>query len=57
MLELLSFIGSKIVTCATFYPEKALREKSKNAYRLRGMATDVKYRKKGFGKELMKEAL
>ena len=32
-------VDDKIVTCATFYPEKSIKLKSDNAYRLRGMAT------------------
>ena len=43
-------INDKIVGCATFYPEKLEGIDAKRAYRLRGMATDENYRKKGCGK-------
>lgn len=47
------FEKKKIVSCATFYPEEQIDIKSYKAYRLRGMATEEKYRKKGIGKEIM----
>ena len=51
--HLAAFLGDEIVSCGTFYPEKTDRIYSKNSYRLRGMATDVNFRRKGFGRELM----
>lgn len=45
----------KIITCATSYPEETKKIKSKKAYRLRGMATDPKFRRLGCGKSLMIE--
>ena len=46
----------KIVTCATFYPEKSIKIKSDNAYRLRGMATDFNFQRKGYASGLMEES-
>ena len=46
----------KTLTCATFYPEKTTEVKSKKAYRLRGMATDPFFRRKGYGRKIMKES-
>ena len=50
-------VEDKIVTCATFYPEKSRKIKSENAYRLRGMATDSKFQRKGYASDLMEESL
>ena len=49
-------VDDKIVTCATFYPEKSIKIKSDNAYRLRGMATDSKFQRKGYATDLMNES-
>ena len=49
-------VDEKIVTCATFYPEKSIKAKSNNAYRLRGMATDFNFQRKGYAAGLMKES-
>ena len=49
-------IDDKIVTCATFYPEKSSKIKSDNAYRLRGMATDADFQRKGYASDLMTES-
>ena len=49
-------VDDKIVTCATFYPEKSIRIKSDNAYRLRGMATDYNFQRKGYARDLMNES-
>ena len=46
----------KIVTCATFYPEKSSKIKSNNANRLRGMATDSRFTRKGYASNLMAES-
>ena len=49
-------VDDKIVTCATFYPEKSIKIKSDNAYRLRGMATDSSFQRKGYASDLMGES-
>ena len=49
-------LEDKIVTCATFYPEKSIKIKSDNAYRLRGMATDSKFQRKGYASNLMEKS-
>ena len=49
-------VDEKIVTCATFYPEKSIKIKSEKAYRLRGMATDSNFQRKGYASDLMKES-
>ena len=49
-------VDEKIVTCATFYPEKSTKIKSENAYRLRGMATDSNFQRKGYATDLMTES-
>ena len=49
-------VDEKIVTCATFYPEKSIKIKSDNAYRLRGMATDSNSQRKGYATDLMIES-
>ncbi len=49
-------VDDKTVTCATFYPEKSTKIKSENAYRLRGMATDSRFKRKGYASNLMAES-
>ena len=49
-------VDDKTVTCATFYPEKSMKIKSNNAYRLRGMATDSQFQRKGYARNLMLES-
>ena len=49
-------VDEKIVTCATFYPEKSSKLKSDNTYRLRGMATDSDFQRKGYATDLMSES-
>ena len=49
-------VNSKVVTCATFYPEKTDKISAKNSYRLRGMATDLNFRRKGYARDLMMES-
>ena len=51
-----SILDNKVVTCATFYPEKTDKISGKNPYRLRGMATDSNFRRKGYARDLMKES-
>tara|TARA_B100000700_G_scaffold329516_2_gene451502 strand:+ start:17 stop:466 length:450 start_codon:yes stop_codon:yes gene_type:complete len=46
-------VDNKVVTCATFYPQETEKILSKNSYRLRGMATDSNYRRKGYGRDVM----
>ena len=50
------FLENNIVSCSTFYPEQTDKIPSKNAYRLRGMATDSSYLRKGYGNLIMQEA-
>ena len=49
-------VDEKIVTCATFYPETSSKIKSDNTYRLRGMATDSSFQRKGYATDLMSES-
>lgn len=43
----------KIVACATFYPEPSKKAEAVNAYRLRGMATDSYFQRRGYATDLM----
>ena len=54
--HLASIINDQIIVCATFYPELTDKKHSKNAYRLRGMATHSNFRRKGYGAELMNKS-
>ena len=49
-------VDDKAVTCATFYPETSTKIKSENAYRLRGMATNSNFQRKGYASYLMAES-
>lgn len=49
-------VGEKIVTCASYYPEKSIKIKSNRACRLRGMATDSRFQRKGYASDLMEES-
>ena len=49
-------VDEKIVTCASYYPEKSIKIKSNMAYRLRGMATDSNFQRKGYASDLMQES-
>ena len=49
-------VDEKIVTCASYYPEKSIKIKSNRAYRLRGMATDSNFQRKGHASDLMEES-
>jgi len=49
-------VDEKIVTCASFYPEKSIKIISDNAYRLRGMATASNFQRKGYATDLMIES-
>jgi len=55
--HLACIVDDKIVTCATFYPDKFIKIKSNNAYRLRGMATDSQFQRKGYASDLMEESI
>ncbi len=54
--HMVCIVDEKIVTCASFYPEKSLKIKSDNAYRLRGMATDSSFQRKGCASDLTQES-
>ena len=43
-----------IMSCATLYPEQNNHINHKKSFRLRGMATEKKFRNKGYGKQLLK---
>lgn len=49
-------VDDEIVTCATFYAQKSMKIKSNNSYRLRGMATDSNFQRKGYASVLMEES-
>ena len=44
------------ISCATFYPENNKFFPNEKSYRLRGMATDTEYRKRGIGKKILLQA-
>ena len=46
----------KIVVCATFYPEQTQKLQAENAFRLRGMATDSSFQRRGYATGLMQES-
>jgi predicted GNAT family N-acyltransferase len=54
--HLASILDRKVVTCATFYPEKSKKLNAINSYRLRGMATDSSFQRKGYARDLMRVA-
>jgi predicted GNAT family N-acyltransferase len=54
--HMVCIVDEKIVTCATFYPEKSIKIKFDNTYRLRGMATDSSFQRKGYATDLMSES-
>ena len=49
-------VDDKIVTCATFYAQTSMKIKSDNPYRLRGMATDSQFQRKGYARNLIVES-
>ncbi len=55
-IHLAAINKDKIVSCATFYQEININFANKNSFRLRGMATEEEFRKKGFGKLLLENA-
>ena len=48
------FKNQKIVSCATFYPQSSNNLKAVNAFRLRGMATDSNFQRRGYATDLIK---
>lgn len=54
--HLACILNKEIISCATFYPENNNFFPNQKAYRLRGMATDNKYRNRGIGKKIMLQA-
>lgn len=48
---------SEALCIATFYPESMVEIASKNAFRLRGMATHPEYRRLGLATDLMRKAI
>ena len=48
--------NGKVVTCATFYPEFTDKITALNSYRLRGMATDYHFQRRGYARDLMQES-
>ena len=46
----------KVITCATFYPESSEKIYGAHPYRLRGMATDYKFQRKGYASDLMEKS-
>ena len=49
-------VDEKIVTCASYYPEPSKKVESANGYRLRGMATDSHFQRRGYATDLMQES-
>lgn len=52
-----AYSHSTICSIATFYPESFMHVYSIKAYRLRGMATLPSFRRKGYGRIVMREAI
>ena len=46
----------KVVACATFYPEFSNKVAAANTYRLRGMATNSHFQRRGYATDLMEES-
>jgi predicted GNAT family N-acyltransferase len=55
-LHFAGFLRKEVICIATFYPEIMTGFHIHNPYRLRGMATDPNYRRKGYAKKLMEYA-
>ena len=49
-------MDNTIISIGTFYPENDIELQTKNGYRLRGMATHPKFRRKSAATKLMKES-
>ena len=56
-IHLACIMNKKIISISTFYPENNSELKSKNGYRLRGMATHPKYRRMSAATKLILEGL
>ena len=54
--HLASIMDNTIISIGTFYPENDIELQTKNGYRLRGMATDPKFRRKSAATKLMKKS-
>jgi len=54
--HLASIMDNTIISIGTFYPENDFELQTKNGYRLRGMATHPKFRRKSAATKLMKES-
>ena len=54
--HLASIMDNTIISIGTFYPENDVELQTKNGYRLRGMATHPKFRRKSAATKLMKES-
>jgi len=54
--HLASMMDSTIISIGTFYPENDIELQTKNGYRLRGMATHPKFRRKSAATKLIKES-
>ena len=54
--HLASIMYNTIISIGTFYPENDIELQTKNGYRLRGMATHPKFRRKSAATKLMKES-
>ena len=54
--HLASIMDNTIISIGTFYPENDIKLQTKNGYRLRGMATHPKFRRKSAATKLMKES-
>ena len=55
-IHLAAILNKQVISIATLYPENDLKLKSKNGYRLRGMATHPKYRRNSAATNLMLES-
>jgi len=54
--HLASIMDNTIISIGTFYPENDIELQTKNGYRLRGMATHPKFRRKSAATKLMKKS-
>ena len=54
--HLASIMDNTIISIGTFYPENDIELQTKNGYRLRGMTTHPKFRRKSAATKLMKES-
>ena len=54
--HLASIMDNTIISIGTFYPENDIELQTLNGYRLRGMATHPKFRRKSAATKLMKES-